>query len=97
MAIPQSQVLSVEDICHQLGYNTKTKPKRQYDLTLATKEWRVSYISIDGIPGKELTEWGTEKGNADIKVMSQKFLKCYGVRHWPPGNGGLEIGKDDEK
>lgn len=97
MPIRQADVLSVEEICTELGYNTRQKPKRQHDLTLATKEWRVSYLSSDGIPGKELTDWGSEKGNADIRVMSQRFLECHGVRHWPPGNGGLEFRRDEEK
>lgn len=97
MPIQQSQVLTVDQICTELGYNSEQKPERQYDLTLSTKEWRESYTSSDGIPGRELTEWSSDKGNADIKVMSQNFLTCYGLRHWPPGNGGLEFKKDEEK
>jgi hypothetical protein len=97
MPIPQSQVLSVEDICTRLGYNTKLKPKRQYDLTLFTKAWRQSYVNSDGIPGSDIIDWNTDKGNADIKEMSEGFYQYWGARLWPSGNGGLERGRDEEQ
>ncbi len=87
----------MEDICTRLGYNTKVKLKHQYDLTLSTKAWRESYFDSDGIPGYDIIDWNTDKGNADIKEMSEEFYLYYGARLWPSGNGGLERERDEER
>lgn len=98
MPIPQSQVLPVRDLCDHLGYTDTESPKRQYDLTCSTSKFREGYVSNDGIPGKDMIDWASETGNRNIKTMAQDFLEReYGMKHWPPRNGGLEYPKDKER
>ena len=87
----QVNIPTIAVLCKQLGYsgsgeNDKTSGQTESRLRDTTQGWRKDYVTSDGRKGTALRDWKSEKGRADIEMMTSDYLKSgHGERFWPSG------------